>query len=235
MTKPLRASILLAVLAASLCGCVSLLPKSKPAQLYRFGAASSPPTPPAESRAGLVLGQVAFPRASTSDGILTTVGDQTAYVAGARWVAPARVLFQEAAERAFEDRSTTSQIVNLGDVGPAAALLRLDVLTFEARYARPGRAPTATIELTARLSRADGRLLGQKAFSAEIPAPSDSVSGIVKGLDAATDKVLGEVVGWTDERIAAAATTPSPTTTITTTTNTTSSSTSKTAVTRPQR
>jgi cholesterol transport system auxiliary component len=229
MTKSLRASILLVLLAASLGGCVSLLPKSKPAQLYRFGLGPTMSSPsPTQARAGLVIGSVSFPRASTSDGILTTTGDQTAYIAGARWVAPARVLFQEATERAFEAKSTTSQIVNIGDVGPAGAVLRLDVLTFEARYARPGRAPVVVIELTARLSAPDGRLLGQQVFSAKAPAGSDSVSAVVKAFDEATDKVLADVVRWTDARVAAAA--PAPATVVTTTT----SSSTQTSTTRPQ-
>jgi cholesterol transport system auxiliary component len=95
MRKPLLAALVAGVLAGGLGGCVSLLPKAKPAQLYRFGAAdSTPPDGAVESRSGadkigVVLGTVGFPRASTSDGILTVTGDQTAYIAGVRWVAPA--------------------------------------------------------------------------------------------------------------------------------------------------
>jgi cholesterol transport system auxiliary component len=147
-----------------------------------------------------VLGTVGFPRASTSDGILTVTGDQTAYIAGVRWVAPARQLFQEAIQREFERHAERAQIVDVGDVGPAGAILRIDVNSFEVRY--QSGAPTVVVALTARLTKSDGAVLDQRDFSDARPAGADSVSAIVRGFDGATDKVLTDVADWTDAEVA---------------------------------
>jgi cholesterol transport system auxiliary component len=216
MRKPLLAALLAGALASGLGGCVSLLPKVQPAQLYRFGAdVMGPGDGAGEShsgadKTGVVLATVGFPRASTSDGILTVTGDQTAYIGGVRWVAPARLLFQEAVQRAFERHAARAQIVDVGDVGAAGAILRIDVTSFEARYQRG--APTVVVALTARLTRSDGRVLDQRDFSDARPAGSNSVSAIVKAFDGATDKVLMAVTGWTDAEVATipASTTPPP-------------------------
>ena len=215
MRKPLLAMVMAAALASSLGGCVSLLPKTRPAQLYRFGAdpADMAPadakSPSGREKIGVVLGAIGFPRASTSDGILTVTGDETAYIGGVRWVAPARLLFQEAVQREFERRAQRAQIVDIGDVGAAGAILRIDVTSFEARYQRG--APTVVVALSARLTRSDGRLLDQRDFSDARSARSNSVSAIVKAFDGATDKVLTDVTGWTDAEVAAIpASTPTP-------------------------
>ncbi len=205
MRKPLLVVLLVGALAGGLSGCVSLLPKTQPAQLYRFGADGlDPPSGDLKSRSGadkvgVVLAMVGFPRASTSDGILTVTGDQTAYIGGVRWVAPARLLFQEAVQRQFERRAQRAQIVDVGDVG-ASAILRIDVTSFEAHYQRG--APTVVVTLSARLTRSDGRMLEQREFSDARPAESNNVSAIVKAFNGATDKVLTDVAGWTDAEVA---------------------------------
>ena len=217
MRRPLLAAIAGLALVGSLGGCVSLLPATKPAQLYRFGAEGSHQLeavnaqgmamegPSSAQKIGVVLGQIGFPRASTSDGILTVTGDQTAYIGGARWVAPARVLFQEAVEHAFERDSKSAQIVQIGDVGAAGAVLRVDVTAFEVRYHREGPSPVATIALSARITRADGRVLDQREFSALQPAESNNVSTIVRAFDQATDHILTDVVKWTDQEVSSVA------------------------------
>ena len=90
------ATVLLAVLVS---GCVTLLPKSQPAQLYRFGV----PTPAGAQATqqtgafGVRLSDVALPAASGGNDILTLRGDEAAYVKDARWVSSATSLFAAAA------------------------------------------------------------------------------------------------------------------------------------------
>jgi cholesterol transport system auxiliary component len=237
MRRSLLVSFIAATMAASLGGCVSLLPKTSPAQLYRFGAdasatAMAPDQPQsAAGKTGVVLSTISFPRASTSDGILTATGDETAYLAGVRWVAPARVLFEEAVRRKFEQRARQAQILDVGDVGSAGAILRIDVTTFEARYRRSGGDPAVTVALSARLTRSDGRVLDQRDFSATKPAGGDRVAAIVTAFDQATDQVLTAVTGWTDSAIASIPAS-APQAVVSTTTSTSSSST--TTVQQPQ-
>ena len=208
MRKPLAFLALGVAAAMGLSGCVSLLPKTKPSQLYRFGSETPLSAPSARGtvfgtgKISIALSETQFPRASISDGMLTVTGDRTAYIAGARWVAPARILFQEAIERAFQSRAKAVRIVDVGDVGLAAGALRIDVMNFEARYPQPGATPTIVIDLIARLTRSDGTLLDQRAFSIATPAQDDRVSLIVRAFDGATSGVLDEVVDWADQEVA---------------------------------
>jgi cholesterol transport system auxiliary component len=232
MRQPPAVLALCIAAALGLSACVSLLPKTKPAQLYRFGSQTplSVPQSQGSAKISISLSETQFPRASTSDGMLTVTGDRTAYIAGARWVAPARILFQEAVERAFQSRAKTVRLVDVGDVGVAAGSLRIDVMNFEARYPRPGATPSIVIDLVARLTRADGSLLDQRAFSIVTPAQGDRVSLIAQAFDEATSGVLAEVVDWADQEVASLPPAPSAVAAVVSTTSSTTSQT----ITRPK-
>ncbi len=216
----LRASALLgALLASSLSGCVSLLPKQPPVQLYQFGR----PTPAVETQTpavvgrdqgalGVILAQVSFPRAATGDGLLTLRGQEAAYIGGARWLTPAVLMFQEDAEQAFAARARGVRLVARSELGAASALLRLDVGEFDARYdARFPGPPVVVVSLRATLARADGRALVQQGFTARRPASEDRASAIVAAYDLAVQDVLAQVVDWTDGRARSlVADTPTP-------------------------
>ena len=102
MTRLTRA-LLAAVLFIPLAGCISLLPKAKPSQLYRFGTEVSEPAGPS-SRAsfGVLKTPATFVQAAASDRILTVTQGEAAYIKDARWVSPAAVLFDEAVARTFQ-------------------------------------------------------------------------------------------------------------------------------------
>ena len=85
--------------AMVLTGCVTLLPKTKPAQLYRFGYAPELVEQKAQAAGtagavgktpvGIVFGTVTFPQDSAGDRIVTVEGNEVAYVAEARWTSAA--------------------------------------------------------------------------------------------------------------------------------------------------
>ena len=189
-------------LASALGGCVSLLPQEKPSQLYRFGVEETA-SPQAQNRS-IVLGNLGFPRAATSDGILTVTGSETAYIAGARWVAPAAVLFREAIPAAFDQPSSHTRVLTQGSVGRSAGVLQLDVVRFEADYPQPGAAPTVTVVVRARLSNSDGALLGERIFEVDKPAGDNRVAPIVGAFNAASAEVLSQIIMWTDASLDAA-------------------------------
>jgi cholesterol transport system auxiliary component len=194
----------------SLAGCVSVLPKTKPAQLYSFVRTEKPSAPDAvEAKAptGLLLGGLTFPRAASSDGILTRTGAEAAYIGGARWVGPASLLFREATDNTF-DRSGSLRLLSRGEVGKASAILRLEVRDFEARYSDPGAPPTAVVSVDARLSGAAGVYIGARRFEAATRASDNRVGPIVEAMAASTDKVLSDAAAWIEGQ---AADLPSPT------------------------
>ena len=148
---------------------------------------------------GVTLAQVSFPRAAEGDGLLTTRGAEAAYIAEARWVTPAALMFQEDAQRAFTERAARVRLIGRSDVAAASALLRLDVTEFEARYEGvAGVPPQVVVSLRATLASADGRRLIQEQFTATRRAAQDRVSAIVAAYDDAVRTVLTQVVGWTE-------------------------------------
>ncbi|MDB5483257.1 MAG: hypothetical protein JWO83_4310 [Caulobacteraceae bacterium] len=202
------ATMAAAILAVvSLGGCISLLPKQKAAQLYRFGAGEPATAAPAgtatEARVTLRAAPTSFERAAAGDRILTASGNETAYIAGARWVTAASVLFDEAVTSAFDAHGGPARLLARDEPAVADYVLKLDVETFEVRYDH-GRsaAPTVRVELSAALVGRQNAMTGvRQLFRAEAPAGSDSVHAIAAAFDVAVGKVLGEMTTWVESRV----------------------------------
>lgn len=188
-----RAVALSLVLPMVLSGCISIFPKVKPVQMYRFGDAIPAPSAAAEaSKAVLLKGATIFPPASSGDQMLTITGQQTAYIGGARWVAPASILFDNALIKAF-DAPGSARLVERGEPLVAPSTLRLDVRAFEARY--PG--PTIVVQVRATLIRnADRTLIADKMFDASVPASDNRQGPIVSAFDKAVDTVIAGIRDW---------------------------------------
>jgi cholesterol transport system auxiliary component len=200
----IRAAFRLAVVSAcalALSGCISLLPKSKPAQLYRFGqsaAASAAEPAPAET-VGVFQANGTFQGEAAGDRILTVSGGKAAFIAESRWVAPAGVLFNQAVVSAFDADPGRVRLISRGQQGKSAFALRLDVRNFEARYeSGPGSPPTVVVRVRAVLTNADLSKTAEQIFESRTKAANNRVGAIVEAYDKATSEVLGQVVGWTN-------------------------------------
>lgn len=210
MSRPLSLALgLSAVMALS--GCVSLFPKTAPATTYKLVAAPPAQTSAATGapQASVLLGPIAFTRPSAQDRILTTNGLEAAYIADARWVAPAPIMFQEALASAFDNQS----VVNLATRGEAVGsdyVLRVEIRTFEAQYAsgqtlsgkgkKPPKlkAPTVATEAHVTLVNLKQKVEASEMTFRETQAASDNrVSAIVNAYDAATTRLISDIVGWT--------------------------------------
>ena len=201
-----------ALIAAVVCvagsagGCVSLFPKSEPSQLYRFGAGEAEAPGDMGARTYNVSpAPTVFTRAAAGDRILTMTGAEAAYVAGARWVAPAVLLFDEAAARSFDAAPGCARLLNRADPSSPDARLRLDVRTFEVRYVDgPGTAPTVVVETHASLTRSQDReVILDRAVRIEERASDNRVSAIVAAVDSASAKALQEIAGAVNAQAAA--------------------------------
>jgi len=201
-----RAATIAAAVAAVSClaGCISLLPKEKPSQLYRFGdtaAASSDAKAAGQApRVTVRAAPSSFQRAAAADRILTDTGDQVAYIGGARWVTNARDLFDAAVTRAFEGAAGPARLLAQGEPAPADYVLKLDVRTFEVRYDHGlGSSPKVVVEIYAALVGHKQNTEGvSRVFRAEAPASSNAVHAIAAAFDAAVGQTLGEIVSWTE-------------------------------------
>lgn len=199
MKRSIAQTVALAAVCLALAGCVSLFPKAKPVQMYRFGMIDAVAGAPAVRSTAVLKGAVGFPAAAAGDRMLTATGAETAYIAEARWVSPAQVMFDDAIERAFDARPDGPRLVTRGDQQDAAMVLRVDVDTFEARYLDgPDAAPTVVVSMRATLVRArDRAVMGERVLRASKPAASNNVSAIVAAFDAGVKETLGELTAWT--------------------------------------
>jgi cholesterol transport system auxiliary component len=198
--------------AVSLSACVSLFPEADPAQTYRFGVGEAPASGASlASRPGafgVIKARTGFVRASAGDQILTVApGSETAYIAGARWVSPAIVLFDEAVERAFDGDAGRARLISRGEVGRAELTLQLDVRAFEADYRNGLRStPNARVEVRALLTRNQDRtLVGDQVFAVNVPASDNRVGAIAAAFDTATAQVLEQVIAMVNAAAPAAA------------------------------
>lgn len=192
------AVMVLALAAVGLSGCISLFPKTEPSQLYRLQATVEPLAAPTGAVYGVLRLGSGFPRASAGDRILTvSPGGEAAYIAGARWVSPAAVMFDEQTVQAFQ-AGGRARLITRGDVVKADYTLKLDVQSFETVYDQgPKAAPAILVSVRGVITRSNDRsLVSDRTFTARIRAGENRVSAIVPAYDKALSQVLGEVVGW---------------------------------------
>jgi cholesterol transport system auxiliary component len=196
--------LLLAFISCLLTGCISVFPKSDPAQLYRFGATAPQvqETASEEPVFNVFLGHTGFERAAAGDRILTVTGTQAAYVKGARWVTSAEELFDSALHHAFDSDLGPARLVGSGDIARAGYVLKLNVRTFEAQYiGGEASAPTIVVEVRATLARTeDQAVVADQSFKASIAASDNRVGAIVQAFDQAVAQVLGDLLVWVSSR-----------------------------------
>jgi cholesterol transport system auxiliary component len=219
LMKTLGAATVLGA-ALVLTGCVTLFPKTKPAQLYRFGYTPELVEKKAEAAGtagavagtvpnGIVFGTVTFPQDSAGDRIVTVEGSQVSYVAEARWTSSASGMFKDAISTGF---ARGGQTVTLEPRGPTAANFRLDISVrrFETDYSR--NRPTVSVALDARLIRLSDRMVvGQKFISADVPVRKNDMSLMAEGYNAATTQVVTGLIDFSEESLAAFPQTSPPT------------------------
>lgn len=198
MTRALLRLAGLAFAGLALSGCISLLPKSKPAQLYRFGVAAAPVAQPHRT-VGVFRTNGSFQDAAAGDRILSVTGSQAAFIAESRWLAPAEVLFNEALSTAFDADPGHVRLLVRGQQGKADYALRLDVREFDTRYdAGPKAAPTVLVRVHAALARTDQSTVGERVFEVSAPASDNRVGDIVVAYDKAVADVIAQIVAWTN-------------------------------------
>jgi cholesterol transport system auxiliary component len=99
--------------------------------------------------------------------------------------------------RTFEDSGRLRAVARAGAGVNAEYRLVLDVRRFEADYAG-GAVPQATLDLSAKLLRADDAdVVASKVFAITEPAAGTAVPQVVDAFDRAMARMDRELVGWT--------------------------------------
>lgn len=193
--------------ALSLGGCISLLPKTKPALLYRFGdapAAERDEAPAAAAKVGVFKAGGLFQREAAGDRLLTVTGSRVAYIEGARWAAPAPVLFDAALLAAFDADPGPARMIVRGEPSRSKFVLRVDVRNFETVYDRGGKAaPQVLVRVHTVLIRSDRGTVDEEIFEARARAGDNRQGPIVQAYNRAVAETVGKVVDWTNAKVAA--------------------------------
>lgn len=187
--------------ALTLSACVSLLPKTKPAHLYRFGQpVAAEAVNAAVGSVGVLRSGATFQSEAAGDRLLTITSGKAAYVAQTRWVAPAAVLWDEAVTASFDADAGPVRLVVRGEPAVASYVLRLDVRNFETHYDQGAKAaPLVVVRVRAVMTSTTNRgLVGEKLFEKRIRAGDNRVTAIVPAYDRAVGELLTEVVAWTN-------------------------------------
>ena len=191
-----------------LAGCITLLPDTQPAQLYRF--TPDPGALPAVSAAGtartaLIRAGGSFHPAAAGDRILTAEGAEAAYLANARWTQSASVLFDQALVAAFAASPGNARLITPGELGRPIFGLRVDVSRFEADYDQGSRAaPEVRIDLHVVVTRLrDQKVVQEQSFSVRRRASENRGGAIAEAFREAAAEALGSIVRTADEGVAA--------------------------------
>lgn len=198
------------VLALLLAGCSALPDKPQRAALYDFGPGLN--TPPAST--STAMPPISLPEIEANTRL---DGTQLSYRLGyadanelrpygqSRWsLAPAQLLRQRLREALSVRRtvlgSEESATIARRD-GKVPDTLRVSLDEFSQYFESPASS-VGLVRLRATLmqSTAGGaRVLGQRSFTAQRPAPSGDAAGGVKALAAASDAAIAEMVAWIDQ------------------------------------
>ena len=190
-----------------LAGCITLLPDTQPAQLYRFtpdpGTLGAPPL--TEGRTPLIRAGGNFHPAAAGDRILTAEGAQAAYLANARWTQSASVLFDQALVAAFAASTGPARLITPGELGRPAFGLRVDVSRFEADYDNGARAaPEVRVDLHIVVTRLkDQKVVREQSFSVSRRASENRGEAIAEAFRDSVSEALGAIITTANEGVAA--------------------------------
>ena len=187
--------------AMMLAGC-SVLDKPTRSVVFDFGPAAASVAAPASAtpRQAIALAEVEAASALDSTAVLYRLAyadaQQLQPYAQARWsMPPAQLLRQRLRQSLVQYTLVTRE----GDVaGQRPLVLRLELDEFSQMFDAPGRS-VGQVRVHATVLQVSGgvdRLVAQRGFVAQRPAPSADAAGGVRALTAATDAVVADISQW---------------------------------------
>ena len=181
-----------------LAGCSALPEKPVRPAVYDFGPGLAVKPAPAENLPPLLLADIDAPAAVDGTAVLFRLAyadvQQLRPYAQARWSMPPAQLVRQ---RLRDQLSQQRMVLNPAE-GPAAFILRLELEEFTQVFEAPDRS-VGLVRLRATLLESTGgreRLVAQRRFTVERPAPSPDAAGGVRALTAATDAAVDEIAQW---------------------------------------
>ena len=202
----MKRRLLLAAGAAALAGCGALPSKRVRQTLYDFGPAPAAEPRAADTRAPLVLPEVEADGMLETPALLYRLGYEDPHelrpYAFARWSAPPTQLVRQrlrdvlGRDRAVLDNAAAATLARRGAERPP--VLRVELEEFSQLFDAPGTS-RGVVRLRCTLLQASGggeRLVAQRGFEVEQPAPSADAAGGVRALTAAIDAAALDIARW---------------------------------------
>ena len=181
-----------------LAGCGALPEKPVRPAVYDFGTGLVVKPAPSENLPPLLLADIDAPAAVDGTAVLFRLAyadvQQLRPYAQARWSMPPAQLVRQR----LRDQLSQQRVVLNPAEGPAAFILRLELEEFTQVFEAPDRS-VGQVRLRATLLESTGgreRLVAQRRFAVERPAPSPDAAGGVRALTAATDAAIAEIAQW---------------------------------------
>ncbi len=186
------------LLIVLLAGCGALPEKPVRPAVYDFGPGLVVKPAPSENLPPLLLADIDAPAAVDGTAVLFRLAyadvQQLRPYAQARWSMPPAQLVRQR----LRDQLSQQRVVLNSAEGPAAFILRLELEEFTQVFEAPDRS-VGLVRLRATLLESTGgreRLVAQRRFTVERPAPSPDAAGGVRALTTATDAAIAEIAQW---------------------------------------
>ena len=185
-------------------GCVSVLPEASPASArYTISPVEFANTAPQSVDWSLAVADPSATRAyDTAKIAITRAKGQIEYYANGEWADRGPRLIRTALVRSFEN---SGRILGVGDtitLPGADFILQTDIRSLHVQYANGD--PSVEVALYAKLTDRRGRVLAAQLFSERQALGDDSATAAGRAFDAATSKVISDVVNWSTDAAAQA-------------------------------
>lgn len=211
----MRRALLALFVAAALAGC-SVLEKKLPDKpqrqtMYDFGPVEMQAAAATMQRGALVLPEVEVSGILETTALLYRLGyddpHQLRPYAFARWSAPPGQLLRQrlrdviGRDRPVLDASAAAALARRGSGNPPP-VLRVELEEFSQLFDSPGESKgVLRLRCTLLENTAGGeRLVAQRSFNVQRPAPSADAPGGVRALAAATDAAAQDIASWLLQR-----------------------------------
>lgn len=195
---------------AALAGCQALPEKPARQTMYDFGPVAAAPSAPAPAGAPLLLPEVEVSGILETTALLYRLGYEDAHqlrpYAYARWSAPPGQLLRQRLrdvlghDRPVLDSAAGAALARRG--GPPPPVLRVELEEFSQLFQSPS-ASQGVLRLRCTLLENTGggeRLVAQRIFALERPAPSADAAGGVRALTQATEAAAQDIARWLQQR-----------------------------------
>ena len=128
----------------------------------------------------------------------TNVSGELQVYKGAMWARTPPEMLEETVLRMLEDSGKIPSVARQGSGIGAEYRLVMDIRHFEARYDDAGSAPTAVIEVNAKLLHVpDQSVAGSRTFRQAQPVGGTEVALVADAFGQALGTLSREVAGWT--------------------------------------